>query len=118
MKLLYIKRELIMIFNFKLITGIIMRKIEIFRPACNIILVKILGNFNDHYLTKSQLAYTSTQGIGNIDVINKTIPNKRVDSGYGTLTFYFLKHWYIDLVCGMKKNSKKIEFQPLNMVFK
>lgn len=112
-KLFHIQRALSMVLRLEPNKGNVLRKVSF-----TTILSKTVIDFSNHFRTKLQFVCTPTQGIVNIDVINKTIPEKKGNNRGRNSTFYFFKHRCIGFVCGMMNNLKKIKIQPLNMVFK
>ncbi|MET2986686.1 hypothetical protein [Aureibaculum conchae] len=119
-KLFYIKRALTMIFSFQLNQGGVLKKVQKMQKGHHInfyFLNKILVNLRFPFIPKLELAYISTQGIVNIDVIDKTKPRKLVYLSSKIETFNHLTNLCIGYTYGMLTiKNVKTETQPLNMV--
>lgn len=116
-KLFLIRRELNVVFKFLLNRRDNLKNGRNSHLKNFNILKKILMNLGFLFRTKLELAYIATQGIVNIDVIDRT---KQRKLSYLSSKMEFLNS-FIDLcvgyVCGMLTiENIKIETQPLNMV--
>ncbi len=119
-KLFHIQSELSMVFRFQLNQRDVLQKVQKVQKVHHAnfnFLNKIQMILSFLFRTKLELAYISTQGIENIDVIDRTKLRKLGYLSSKKEIFNHLISLCVGYDCGITNiKSEKIEIQPLNMV--